>query len=47
MSAGPTSLGSKAPPDHHVDQFDYGQEALNRFPIRYAFQNQQAEASQT
>ena len=33
--------------DHHVDQFDCGQEALNRFLIRYAFQNQQAEASQT
>jgi hypothetical protein len=24
-----------------------GQEALNRFLVRYAFQNQQAEASQT
>lgn len=33
--------------DHHVDRFDCGQEALNRFLIRYAFQNQQAEASQT
>lgn len=33
--------------DHHVDPFDCGQEALNRFLIRYAFQNQQAEASQT
>ena len=33
--------------DHHVDLFDCGQEALNRFLIRYAFQNQQAEASQT
>ena len=33
--------------DHHVDQFDCGQEALNRFLIRYAFQSQQAEASQT
>jgi GNAT superfamily N-acetyltransferase len=33
--------------DHHVDQFNCGQEALNRFLIRYAFQNQQAEASQT
>jgi GNAT superfamily N-acetyltransferase len=31
--------------DHHVDQFDCGQEALNRFLIRYAFQNQQTEAS--
>ena len=30
-----------------VDLFDCGQEALNRFLVRYAFQNQQAEASQT
>jgi GNAT superfamily N-acetyltransferase len=33
--------------DHPVDHFECGQEALNRFLIRYAFQNQQAEASQT
>src|SRR5947209_18428930 len=33
--------------DHQVDLFDCGQEALNRFLIRYAFQNQQAEASRT
>ena len=33
--------------DHHVDRFDCGQEALNRFLIRYAFPNQQADASQT
>lgn len=33
--------------DHHVDLFDCGQEALNRFLVRYAFHNQQAEASQT
>ncbi len=33
--------------DHHVDPFECGQEALNRFLVRYAFQNQQAEASQT
>src|SRR5438046_8894985 len=33
--------------DHPVDRFDCGQEALNRFLVRYAFQNQQAEASQT
>jgi GNAT superfamily N-acetyltransferase len=32
---------------HPVDHFDCGQEALNRFLERYAFQNQQAEASQT
>ena len=33
--------------NHQVDRFDCSQEALNRFLIRYAFQNQQAEASQT
>ena len=32
---------------HKVDGFDCGREALNRFLSRYAFQNQQAEASQT
>ncbi len=32
---------------HGVDTFDRGQEALNRFPIRFAFQSQQAGASQT
>jgi len=32
---------------HAVDRFDCGQDALNRFLIRYALQNQQAEASQT
>lgn len=32
---------------HAVDAFDCGREALNRFLIRYALQNQQAEASQT
>ena len=33
--------------DHQVDRFDCGHESLNRFLVRYAFQNQQAEASQT
>ncbi len=33
--------------DHQVDLFDCGQEALNRFLVRSAFQNQQAEASLT
>ena len=33
--------------EHNVDAFDCGQEALNRFLIRYAFQNQQSGASQT
>jgi len=32
---------------HLVDAFDCGQEPLNRFLVRYAFQNQQANASQT
>jgi GNAT superfamily N-acetyltransferase len=32
---------------HKIDEFDCGQEALNRFLIRHALQNQQAEASQT
>jgi GNAT superfamily N-acetyltransferase len=32
---------------HKIEIFDCGREALNRFLSRYAFQNQQAEASQT
>lgn len=32
---------------HAIDAFDCGREALNRFLVRYAFQNQQAGASQT
>jgi len=32
---------------HAVDAFDCGQEALNRFLVRYALANQQANASQT
>jgi GNAT superfamily N-acetyltransferase len=32
---------------HVVENFDCGQEALNRFLIRYALQNQRAGASQT
>jgi predicted N-acetyltransferase YhbS len=32
---------------HEIEKFDCGREALNRFLIRYAFQNQQAGASQT
>ena len=32
---------------HAIDAFDCGREGLNLFLIRYAFQNQQAEASQT
>ena len=33
--------------EHEVDSFDCGQEALNRFLVRYALQSQLAEASQT
>src|ERR1700687_5875978 len=33
--------------NHPLDDFDCGQEALNRFLKRYAVQNQQAGASQT
>jgi len=33
--------------DHAIEAFDCGSEALNRFLIRFAFQNQQAGASQT
>jgi len=32
---------------HHLDAFDCGDEALNRFLSRYALPNQQANASQT
>ncbi|MBC8165331.1 MAG: GNAT family N-acetyltransferase [Bryobacteraceae bacterium] len=32
---------------HTVESFDCGQEALNRFLVRYALQNQQAGASQS
>jgi GNAT superfamily N-acetyltransferase len=33
--------------EHALEDFDCGQEALNRFLVRYALQNQQAGASQT
>lgn len=32
---------------HAVDSFDCGEDALNRFLVRFAFPNQQANASQT
>jgi GNAT superfamily N-acetyltransferase len=32
---------------HDLETFDCGRDALNRFLLRYAFQNQQAGASQT
>ena len=38
---------SKLQPVHNVDTFDCGREPLNRFLIRYALQNQRADASQT
>ena len=33
--------------DHSVDAFDCGREELNRYLVRYAWQNQQAGAAQT
>ena len=33
--------------DHVIEGFDCGREALNRYLLRYAWQNQQAGASQT
>lgn len=33
--------------EHEIAEFDCGREALNRFLLRYALQNQQAGASQT
>ncbi len=33
--------------DHSVDDFDWGNEELNRYLLRYALQNQQAGAAQT
>lgn len=32
---------------HNIEPFDCGEEALNRFLVRYALQKQQANASQT
>jgi len=33
--------------DHSIESFDCGREELNRYFLRYAWQNQQAGASQT
>jgi hypothetical protein len=33
--------------DHPVEGFDCGREELNRYLLRYAWQNQQAGAAQT
>jgi len=37
----------KLRPDHRIEGFDCGREALNRYLLRYAGQNQQAGAAQT
>jgi GNAT superfamily N-acetyltransferase len=43
-----TSLAiGKLSPHHDVDGFDCGQEALNRFLVRFALPSQQASSSQT
>ncbi len=34
-------------PDHSLESFDCGKEELNRYLLRYAWQNQQAGAAQT
>jgi GNAT superfamily N-acetyltransferase len=33
--------------DHNIQGFDCGREELNRYPVRYAWQNQQGGAAQT
>lgn len=37
----------KLPSDHNVEGFDCGREELNRYLLRYAWQNQQSGAEQT
>jgi hypothetical protein len=37
----------KLRPDHRIEGFDCGREELNRYLLRYAWQNQQAGAAQT
>jgi GNAT superfamily N-acetyltransferase len=37
----------KLRPDHPIDSFDCGREELNRYLLRFAWQNQQAGAAQT
>ena len=37
----------KLRPDHQIEGFDCGREELNRYLLRYAWQNQQAGAAQT
>lgn len=43
----PTRRIEKLRRDHPVEGFDCGREELNRYLLRYAWQNQQAGASQT
>jgi len=40
-------LVEKLRPDHKLENFDCGREELNRYLLRYAWQNQQAGAAQT
>jgi GNAT superfamily N-acetyltransferase len=44
-----TKLGKieRLRPDHEVDHFDCGKDELNRFLVRHAWANQQAESAQT
>ena len=37
----------KLRPDHKIEGFDCGREELNRYLLRYEWQNQQASAAQT
>ena len=45
MSAG--RRVEKLRPDHNIEGFDCGRQELNRYLLRYAWQNQQAGAAQT
>jgi GNAT superfamily N-acetyltransferase len=46
-SARPSCRIEKLRADHVLSDFDCGQEALNRYLVRYAWMNQQAGAAQT
>jgi GNAT superfamily N-acetyltransferase len=46
-SSDPARRIEKLRPDHNAEGFDCGREELNRYLLRYAWQNQQAGASQT
>jgi len=43
----PARRVEKLRPDHNAEGFDCGREELNRYLLRYAWQNQQAGAAQT